>query len=183
MPEILTIAFLAAWAITLLLRLWLALRQMRHVGRHRDAVPAQFAGRIALDAHQKAADYTRAKTSLAITARYSWAEMARESRRFLIRVVRHLAASGMRQFVDIGTGLPTMQNTHEVAQQIAPDSKIVYVDNDPLVLTHARALLTSSPEGATYYIDADLFDPELILRQAVDAEWNELNIVALGDAV
>ena len=68
--------------------------------------------------------------------------MARQSRKFLIRVVRYLAAeAGIRQFLDVGTGLPTMQNTHEVAQRIAPDSRIVYVDNDPMVLVHARALL------------------------------------------
>ena len=71
--------------------------------------------------------------------------------------------AGIRQFLDIGTGLPTADNTHEVAQAVAPDSRIVYVDNDPIVLTHARALLTSTREGATAYIDADLRDPERIL--------------------
>ncbi len=70
----------------------------------------------------------------------------------------------MRQFVDIGTGLPTLQNTHEVAQQIAPESRIVYVDNDPLVLMHARALLrNTTPEGVTTYVDADFHDPDLII--------------------
>ena len=73
---------------------------------------------------------------------------------------------GIRQFLDIGTGLPTANNTHEVAQQIAPDCRIVYVDNDPLVLVHARALLTSTREGATDYIDADVHDPDKILRAA-----------------
>jgi hypothetical protein len=94
--------------------------------------------------------------------------MAKESRAFLIRVVRHLAgAAGVRQFLDIGTGLPTMQNTHEVAQAIAPDAKIVYVDNDPVVLAHARALLTSrTPEGVTDYIDADFENPDLILARS-----------------
>ncbi|MCX2971568.1 MULTISPECIES: SAM-dependent methyltransferase [Streptomyces] len=94
-------------------------------------------------------------------------EYARADRAFLGRAVRHLTGeAGIRQFLDIGTGLPTADNTHEVAQRLAPDARIVYVDNDPLVLTHARALLTSTPEGATDYIDADLHDPEAILRQA-----------------
>ncbi|WP_028927014.1 SAM-dependent methyltransferase [Pseudonocardia acaciae] len=93
---------------------------------------------------------------------------AKQSRQFLIRAVRYLAGErGIRQFLDVGTGLPTMQNTHEVAQSVAPDSRIVYVDNDPLVLAHARALLTNTtPEGVTAYIDADLHDPELILSDA-----------------
>ena len=72
--------------------------------------------------------------------------------------------AGIRQFLDIGTGLPTADNTHEVAQRVAPEARIVYVDNDPLVLTHARALLTSTAEGATDYIDADLNDPKPLLR-------------------
>jgi len=92
---------------------------------------------------------------------------ARANRAFLARTVRHLAeAEGIRQFLDIGTGLPTADNTHEVAQAAAPESRIVYVDNDPLVLAHARALLTSSPEGATDYLDADLRDTDRILAQA-----------------
>src|SRR3954466_13119979 len=90
-------------------------------------------------------------------------EHARMDRAFLGRAVRHLAGeAGIRQFLDIGTGLPTVDNTHEVAQRVAPESRIVYVDNDPLVLAHARALLTSTPEGATDYIDAALHDPESI---------------------
>jgi S-adenosyl methyltransferase len=93
--------------------------------------------------------------------------IARTSRVFLARAVRYLAGeAGVRQFLDIGTGLPTFDNTHQVAQQVAPASKIVYVDNDPLVLTHARALLTSTPEGACDYIDADLRDPEAITSAA-----------------
>ncbi|WP_024802666.1 SAM-dependent methyltransferase [Nocardia sp. BMG51109] len=94
--------------------------------------------------------------------------MAKLSREFLVQVVGHLAgAAGVRQFVDVGTGLPTMQNTHEVAQQIAPESRIVYVDNDPLVLAHARALLTNtSPEGMTTYVHADYHDPDRILDEA-----------------
>jgi hypothetical protein len=94
-------------------------------------------------------------------------ENARASRAFLARAVRYLAGeAGVRQFLDIGTGLPTANNTHEVAQRVAPESRIVYVDNDPLVLAHARALLRSSPEGATDYIDANLRDPERILQEA-----------------
>jgi hypothetical protein len=96
-------------------------------------------------------------------------EVARTSRAFLTRAVRYLAGeAGMRQFLDIGTGLPTADNTHEVAQRVAPESRIVYVDNDPLVLAHARALLTSSPEGVCNYIDADLRDPAAILDAAAD---------------
>jgi hypothetical protein len=77
------------------------------------------------------------------------------------------AVGGVRQFLDIGTGLPTLQNTHEVAQAVAPDSKIVYVDNDPVVLAHARALLiNTTAEGVTSYIDADYNDPDLIIAQA-----------------
>ena len=92
---------------------------------------------------------------------------ARANRAFLARTVSYLAAdAGIRQFLDLGTGLPTANNTHEVAQAVAPESRIVYVDYDPLVLVHARALLTSGPEGATDYIDADLRDSDTILREA-----------------
>jgi hypothetical protein len=94
-------------------------------------------------------------------------DAARGSREYIIRSVTYLAGEvGIRQFLDIGTGLPTASNTHEVAQRVAPESRIVYVDNDPLVLAHPRALLTSSLEGATDYVDADLHDPETILREA-----------------
>ena len=94
-------------------------------------------------------------------------DIARASRQFLVRVVRYLAAeAGIRQFLDVGTGLPTVNNTHEVAQHVAPESRIVYVDNDPLVLAHARALLTSSPQGATQYIEADARDVGAILEGA-----------------
>jgi O-methyltransferase involved in polyketide biosynthesis len=94
-------------------------------------------------------------------------DVARSSRRFLTRAVAYLAGeAGVRQFLDIGTGLPTADNTHEVAQRVAPESRVVYVDNDPVVLAHARALLTSSPEGATAYVDADLRDPDRILELA-----------------
>ena len=96
-------------------------------------------------------------------------EIARESRAFLGRVVRFLAGdAGIRQFLDIGTGLPTAGNTHEIAQGIAPESKIVYVDRDPLVLVHARALLTSTPQGATSYVDSDVRDTAKILAAAGD---------------
>jgi len=93
--------------------------------------------------------------------------LARADRAFLGRAVRYLVSeAGIRQFLDIGTGLPTASNTHEVAQAIAPESRIVYVDNDPLVLVHARALLTSTPEGACDYIDADLRETDKILAEA-----------------
>ena len=92
--------------------------------------------------------------------------IARLTRLFLADTVSQLAAAGIRQFLDIGTGLPTADNTHEVAQRLAPNSRIVYADNDPVVLAHARALLTSSPEGKTAYLDADLRDPGKILAQA-----------------
>ncbi|PAZ15166.1 S-adenosyl methyltransferase [Streptomyces sp. SA15] len=94
-------------------------------------------------------------------------DVAVTSRHFLGRAVRHLAGEqGIRQFLDVGTGLPTADNTHEVAQRVAPDARIVYVDNDPIVLAHANALLTSTPEGRTAYLDADLYDPEAVLRAA-----------------
>ena len=80
--------------------------------------------------------------------------------------MRFLAAeAGIRQFLDIGTGIPAANNTHEVAQSVAPDCRVAYVDYDPVVLAHARALLTGSPAGATDYIDADLRDPGTILAQ------------------
>jgi O-methyltransferase involved in polyketide biosynthesis len=89
------------------------------------------------------------------------------SRAFLARAVRYLAdQAGIRQFLDIGTGLPTAGNTHEVAQSAAAECRVVYVDNDPVVLTHARALLTSAPQGATSYIDADARDPDAIIAEA-----------------
>jgi hypothetical protein len=94
-------------------------------------------------------------------------EQARVSRALQSRVIEYLTAeAGIRQFLDIGTGLPTANNTHEVAQRIAPESRIVYVDNDPLVLVHARELLTSSTEGASDYVDADLRDSDRIMSEA-----------------
>ena len=94
-------------------------------------------------------------------------ESARANREFLGRAVRFLAGeAGIDQFLDIGTGLPTANNTHEVAQSVNPKARVVYVDNDPMVLVHARALLTSTPEGATDYVDADVRDPQRILAEA-----------------
>lgn len=92
---------------------------------------------------------------------------ARADREFLRRAVTYLTREeGVRQFLDIGTGLPTHNNTHEVAQAVAPNTRVVYVDNDPMVLAHARALLTSGSRGDTYYVDADLHQPETVLAQA-----------------
>jgi S-adenosyl methyltransferase len=92
----------------------------------------------------------------------------RENRAFLGRVVRYLAAeAGIRQFLDLGSGLPATNNVHEVAQEFAPSSRVVYVDNDPVVLAHARALLTSAPEGRTAYLQADIRDPADILSSSV----------------
>jgi O-methyltransferase involved in polyketide biosynthesis len=112
-----------------------------------------------------AADREAAEMALALMPEL--VQSARADREFLGRAVRYLAGeAGVRQFLDIGTGLPTANNTHEVAQSVAPESRIVYVDNDPMVLVHARALLTSTPEGATDYIDADVRDPDKILQAA-----------------
>jgi len=95
------------------------------------------------------------------------AQLARLQRQFLARAVRYLAGeAGIRQFLDIGTGLPTADNTHQVAQAIAPDARIVYVDNDPLVLVQAQELLASTPSGMTDYLQADVRDPQRILREA-----------------
>jgi O-methyltransferase involved in polyketide biosynthesis len=110
-------------------------------------------------------------------------DVALADRAFLGRAVTFLAGeAGIRQFLDIGTGLPTANNTHEVAQHVAPQSRIVYVDNDPLVLAHARALLTSAPEGATHYIDADVHDPDAIVRAAsTSLDFNQpVAIMMLG---
>jgi len=95
---------------------------------------------------------------------------ARENRAFLAPAVRYLVAeAGIRQFLDIGTGLPSASNVHEVAQAVVPTCRVAYVDNDPIVLAHARALLTSSPEGEAAYINADLREPEKILADPVTA--------------
>jgi len=112
-----------------------------------------------------AADRDAVETALKVYP--EMAAAARSNRAFLGRAVRYLAGeAGIRQYLDIGTGIPTAGNTHEIAQAIAPESRIVYVDYDPIVLAHARALLTSHEDGATWYIDADLRDTDTILDQA-----------------
>ena len=109
----------------------------------------------------------RAAAEQAIRAFPGVALSARANRAFLARAVRFLAGeAGIRQFLDIGTGIPTGDNTHEVAQSAAPRARVVYVDNDPFVLSHARALLASRPEGSIEYIEADLRDPQKILDAA-----------------
>jgi hypothetical protein len=100
----------------------------------------------------------------------AFAQVARTQRRFLGRAIRFLAGKAeIRQFLDIGAGLPTASNTHEVAQAIAPDARVVYVDNDPLVLLHARSLLAGAAEGAASYLDADVRTPDRILEGAAQA--------------
>ena len=112
----------------------------------------------------------REAAEAALAAFPNLATAALENRAFLHRVVRFLASeAGIRQFLDIGTGIPTSPNLHEVAQGIAPDARIVYADNDPLVLAHARALLTSSREGRTAYVDADLREVDRIMTGAAEA--------------
>ena len=109
----------------------------------------------------------RAATEAVLNVYPEMAFAARANRAFLGRVIGYLAReAGVRQFLDIGTGIPTAGNTHQVAQAIAPESRVVYVDYDPIVLAHARALLTSSEAGATEYIGADLRDTDTILSQA-----------------
>ncbi|MFI8949914.1 SAM-dependent methyltransferase [Streptomyces sp. NPDC053750] len=93
-------------------------------------------------------------------------EAARQNRAFMNRAVAHLAAQGVDQFLDIGTGIPTEPNLHQIVQQVVPTARVVYADNDPIVLRHAEALLVSSPEGATDYIQADVREPDLIVRHA-----------------
>jgi trans-aconitate methyltransferase len=109
----------------------------------------------------------RAAGDAAIAAYPDLVASVRANRAFLARSVRYLVTrAGIRQFLDIGTGIPSANNTHEVAQAQAPDSRVVYVDNDPVVLAHARALLTGTSQGATDYIDADLRNTDSILEQA-----------------
>ncbi|MCP9956511.1 SAM-dependent methyltransferase [Streptomyces sudanensis] len=93
-------------------------------------------------------------------------DIARVNRAFMHRATRWLGKAGVRQYLDIGTGIPTEPNLHQIAQQVAPESRIVYCDNDPIVLAHAEALLRSAPEGATAYIQADARDPQAILERA-----------------
>src|SRR5688500_3711275 len=104
------------------------------------------------------ADRTAAEASL--QAAPELRAIAQENRAFLRRAVRHLVESGVRQFLDIGAGLPTQRNVHEVAQEIAPETRVVYVDNDPIVLVHARALLSTHPLGRTAVVQADVREPE-----------------------
>ncbi len=112
-----------------------------------------------------AADREAAERVLAVTPGLRY--RVRANRAFLARAVRFLAGeAGIRQFLDIGTGIPSADNTHQVAQAAAPESRIVYADNDPIVLTHARALLASGPQGATQYVQGDLRDPAPILAAA-----------------
>jgi len=112
-----------------------------------------------------AADREAAERVLAVTP--GLRERVRANRAFLARATRYLAAeAGIRQFLDIGTGIPAVNNTHEVAQAVAPDSRIVYVDNDPIVLVHAKALLASGPHGATQYVEGDIRDSGPILDAA-----------------
>ena len=111
----------------------------------------------------------RAAGDQALAAYPGLVSSVRANRAFLARAVRFLAGeAGIRQFLDIGTGIPAANNTHEVAQQVAPQARVAYVDNDPIVLAHARALLTSGPAGATAYLDADLRDTGTILAQSAD---------------
>jgi SAM-dependent methyltransferase len=111
----------------------------------------------------------RAAAEQAIAAYPDIVFSVRANRAFLARVVRYLAGeAGIRQFLDIGTGIPAANNTHEVAQSVAPDSRVVYVDNDPVVLAHARALLTGGPHGVTSYLDADLRDTGRVLAAAAE---------------
>ncbi len=113
------------------------------------------------------------------SAMRSWRSVrtaARENRAFLGRAVRYLVReAGIRQFLDVGTGLPATNNVHEVAQALEPECRVVYADNDPIVLAHARALLASGPEGRTAYIDADLREPEKILASRAVAETLDLS--------
>ncbi|MFD4947017.1 SAM-dependent methyltransferase [Streptomyces sp. NPDC058409] len=109
-------------------------------------------------------DEQMAQQLLALDARGR--DMARVNRAFMHRATRWLAENGIRQFLDIGTGIPTEPNLHQIAQRTAPDARIVYCDNDPIVLAHAAALLRSTPQGATEYIQADARKPEAILEQA-----------------
>jgi SAM-dependent methyltransferase len=100
---------------------------------------------------------------------------ARANRSFLIRAVRHLAGEGLRQFLDIGTGIPTSPNVHEAVQEIAPECRVVYADKDPIVLAHSRALHTSTPQGRTAYIQADASDPDAILTAPALRETLDLS--------
>ena len=124
-------------------------------------------------------DHYAADRETAEKAMQSWRAVrtaVRENRAFLGRAVKYLVSdAGIRQFLDIGTGLPSANNVHEVAQSVAPESRVVYVDNYPIVLAHARALLASTPQGRTAYIDADLRDPAAILASPAVQETLDLD--------
>ncbi|WKU47943.1 SAM-dependent methyltransferase [Streptomyces sp. VNUA116] len=109
-----------------------------------------------------AADREAARQVLAVFP--SAGEAARMNRAFLHRAVRHLAREGLTQFLDIGTGIPTSPNLHETVQEVVPSARVVYTDNDPIVLAHAAALLHGRPEGRTAYVEADVTDPDSVLR-------------------
>lgn len=100
---------------------------------------------------------------------------ARANRQFMHRSVRHLTRAGMRQFLDVGTGIPTSPNLHEIAQETAPEARVVYTDNDPIVLAHAQALLRSHPEGATAYSQCDAHDPEALIKSPELSETLDLD--------
>ncbi|GAA2593002.1 SAM-dependent methyltransferase [Winogradskya consettensis] len=101
--------------------------------------------------------------------------MAAENRKFVHRAARDLVTGeGLRQFLDIGTGIPTRPNLHEIAQRLAPETRVIYVDNDPIVLVHARALMVSSEQGRSEYISADIRDPDSILTEKVLQETLDL---------
>lgn len=100
---------------------------------------------------------------------------ARSNRMWMHRAARYVAERGITQFLDIGTGIPTSPNLHEVVQQVVPEARVVYVDNDPIVLSHSRALLVSRPEGKTAYLEADVTDPQSILESAEVKELLDLN--------
>lgn len=118
----------------------------------------------------------RAVAEALISAIPTVRSMAAENRRFVHRVARYLVGqAGVRQFLDVGTGIPTSPNLHEVAQEIAPDTRVVYVDNDPIVLAHARALMISTEQGRSEYIHADLREPELIVNHRKLREVLDLN--------
>lgn len=136
-------------------------RRIPHMARMYDYL---LGGRVHFAVDRQLADHATA----ALPGGIEQARMnVRANRHFLVSAVRRLAGDlGVRQFLDIGTGLPTEQNVHEVAQREAPSCRVVYVDHDPIVLAHARQLLRGAPEGATDYLDADLRDPELILARA-----------------
>ena len=142
---------------------WLRAERSEPVDLHTDSPHAArvydvlLGGKTNYEADREAAQHIMATMPIA-------RKTALENRAFMHRAVRHLAEAGVRQFLDIGTGIPTPPNLHDVAQEIAPESRVVYADNDPIVLVHSRALHTSHPEGRTAYIDGDLCEPDRIIE-------------------